>query len=241
MQSQWLLAILSILIVIACRKSRHVPAALILLFLAAIIIWLNNDTPLAMQPAFRLPSVAHIDLERILEAMLQAGFAQIPLTAANAVIATAALARSYWPDSPITEKKLSLSIGLINMAAPLTGGIPVCHGAGGLAAQYAFGARTCGTKIIEGSIMLALGLLLAGNIADLLTAFPEAVLGVMLLVPAFELLKPATALRSRTDLALLAVTVLSALLVNMALGFLLGITWYYAQKRLTKLNLEKKP
>jgi MFS superfamily sulfate permease-like transporter len=240
-QTQWILAILSILIVIACKRSRHVPAALMLLLLAAIVIWLNKDISLSMQPEFSLPTIPHIAFDRIWEVMIQAGFAQIPLTAANAVIATAALARAYWPESDITEKKLSLSIGLFNLAAPLAGGIPVCHGAGGLAAQHAFGARTCGTKIIEAVLMLVLGLFLAGSIAELLEAFPGAILGVMLLVVAFELIKPSCATRSRANLSMLVITAASALLINMAAGFLLGISWHYARRKLTKLKLEKNP
>ncbi|MBM4312220.1 MAG: hypothetical protein FJ119_14930, partial [Deltaproteobacteria bacterium] len=157
-----------------------------------------------------------------------------------AVIATAALAASYWPGSGVTEKKLSLSIGLFNLAAPLTGGMPVCHGAGGLAAQHAFGARTCGTKIIEGAVMLGLGLFLAGSIAALLAAFPRSILGVMLLVVAIELIRPACRVRDRADIILLAVTVVFSLIINMAAGFLLGIGWHALRTRTPKLRLEKK-
>jgi MFS superfamily sulfate permease-like transporter len=132
-------------------------------------------------------------------------------------------------------------MGLFNLAAPLTGGMPVCHGAGGLAAQYAFGARTCGTKIIEGGIMLLLGLFLAGSIAGLLAAFPQAILGVMLLVVAVELIKPATATRTRADLALLTITTACTLLINMAAGFLLGIGWHYVWRKFAELKLEKNP
>jgi MFS superfamily sulfate permease-like transporter len=174
------------------------------------------------------------------EAMLAAGFAQLPLTAANAVIATAALARLYWPHSALTEKKLSLSMGLFNLAAPLTGGIPVCHGAGGLAAQHAFGARTCGTKIIEGAVMLGLGLFFSGSLAALLAAFPLPILGVMLAVVAFELIKPAACVRTRAEIALLSVTIIFSLLINMAAGFLLGIVWHALSAWTAKLRLEKK-
>lgn len=239
MQTQWLLAILSILIIIACRRSRHVPSALVLMLVAAIIIWLKKDIALNIQPTFSLPTVPHIAFNRIWDVMMQAGFAQIPLTAANAVIATAALTRSYWPKSPVTEKKLSLSIGLFNLAAPLTGGMPVCHGAGGLAAQYAFGARTCGTKIIEGTIMLVLGVFLAGSLAELLAAFPRAILGAMLLVVAGALIRPASTTRTRSDLTLVLITLIFSLLINMAVGFLLGIGWHCIRIRFTKLSLEK--
>ena len=241
MQAQWLLAILSILVIIVFRRSRHVPAALVLMALAAGLIWLNHDVALSLHPVFKLPTAPHIAFDRIWEVMVQAGFAQLPLTAANAVIATAALARSYWPQGGVTERKLSLSMGLFNLAAPLTGGIPVCHGAGGLAAQHAFGARTCGTKIIEGAVMLSLGLFLAGSITALLAAFPQAILGVMLAVVACELVKPAFATRSLKELALLLVTLACSLLLNMAAGFLIGIGWHIAGGWIVKLKLEKNP
>lgn len=238
-QQQWFLAILSILLIIACSRSRHVPAALMLMLLAAFVIWLKRDTSLSILPHFSLPTLPHIAFERTWDVMLQAGFAQIPLTAANAVIATAVLARSYWPGSPVTEKKLSLSIGLFNLVAPLTGGMPLCHGAGGLAAQYAFGARTCGTKVIEGAVMLATGLFLADSIAALLAAFPGAILGTMLLVVAVELIKPACAARTAADLALCSATLICALFTNMAIGFLTGIGLNAAWKKFAKLKLEK--
>jgi hypothetical protein len=68
----------------------------------------------------------------------------------NAVIATASLIRKYWPAQPVSESKLSLNIGVINLLVPVCGGIPLCHGAGGLAGQYYFGARNGGANIFEG-------------------------------------------------------------------------------------------
>lgn len=49
--------------------------------------------------------------------------------------------------------------------------MPLCHGAGGLAGQYYFGARTGGTNIIEGLIEISLGLFLGKSIGNLLAAF----------------------------------------------------------------------
>jgi hypothetical protein len=63
----------------------------------------------------------------------------------------------------------------------------------------------------------------------------------MLLVVAFELIKPSCATRSCANLSMLVITVASALLINMAAGFLLGISWHYARRRFTKLKLEKNP
>jgi len=65
----------------------------------------------------------------------------------------------------------------------------MCHGAGGLAGQYYFGARTGGTNIIEGLIEISLGLFLAGSIVTLFSLFPKSILGAMLIMVGIELTK----------------------------------------------------
>ena len=84
--------------------------------------------------------------------MVLAGFAQIPLTLTNAVIATAAMIRELFPEKPVSERKLMLNMGTMNIASAFFGGMPMCHGSGGLAGQYYFGARTGGTNLLEGLI-----------------------------------------------------------------------------------------
>jgi len=43
-------------------------------------------------------------------------------------------------------------MGVMNVVASFFGGMPMCHGAGGFAGQYYFGARTGGAPIMEGLI-----------------------------------------------------------------------------------------
>ena len=62
-----------------------------------------------------------------------AGFAQIPLTATNAVISTSSLIKKYWPDKVVKESRLSLNMGIMNLILPFFGSMPLCHGAGGMA------------------------------------------------------------------------------------------------------------
>ena len=66
--------------------------------------------------------------------MILAGFAQLPLTATNAIIATEALIKEYWPEKRVGERKLALNMGVMNVIVTFLGGMPMCHGAGGLAA-----------------------------------------------------------------------------------------------------------
>jgi len=166
--------------------------------------------------------------------LVQGGFAQIPLTATNAVIATAALIRQYWPEKAVSEQWLSLSMGIMNLIGPFFGGMPMCHGAGGLAGQYYFGARTGGANIIEGLLEIGLGLFLAGSILSLFLAFPAAIVGAMMLLVGFELVGFAGQLKLDPDLVPLAATVALALISNMAVGFLGGMGVHYLLARIIK-------
>jgi len=167
--------------------------------------------------------------------MVLAGFAQIALTATNAVIATSALISQYFPDKPVAENKLALNMGIMNVVVPFFGGMPMCHGAGGLAGQYYFGARTGGTNIIEGLIEIGLGLFLAGSIATVFTLFPESIIGAMLLLVGIELTKFARDIR-KNELLIMALTAGVSLVTNMAIGFVSAIVVYYAFRKWKPAN-----
>ncbi len=222
----WLLGILAILIVLALRTSRYTPAPIVLVLLGLTITFLKGDLQQIAPPALRLPSLTGFQPSEVWQTLLLAGFAQIPLTVTNATIATAALIKTYWPDRLVTERKLSLNQGLMNLILPFFGGMPMCHGAGGLAGQYYLGARTGGTNIIEGLIEISLGLLLAGSVASLFSVFPLAIIGAMMLFVGLELTKFATKVRAK-DIVPLGATVAISLVTNMAFGFVAALAVYY--------------
>jgi MFS superfamily sulfate permease-like transporter len=188
---------------------------------------LQGDLQAVAGAAFRLPPLTGFRLEEVWRSLLLAGFAQIPLTASNAVIATSALIKTYWPDRPVSESRLALNMGVMNLALPFLGGMPLCHGSGGLAGQYYFGARTGGTNILEGLLEIVLGLFLAGSIAGLFTSFPGAIIGAMMLLVGVEMVKFARDTRWSLDLAPLAATVAVSTLTNMAFGFAAGMAAHY--------------
>ena len=103
----------------------------------------------------------------------------------------------------------------------------MCHGAGGLAGQYFFGARTGGTNIIEGVIEISLGLFFASSVAGLFAVFPSAIIGAMMLLVGLEMVKFARNLRPNKDLLPASVTVVVSLLTNMAVGFAAGLAVYH--------------
>ena len=223
MASGWVLGLVSILIVLLLRKSPFAPAAIVLVLLGMAIMLIRGDFQPMAAPVFSLPSLTTFSLQESWQSLVAAGFSQMPLTATNAVIATAVLIREYWPDRPVSEKTLSFNMGIINLVTPWFGGMPLCHGAGGLAGQYYFGARTGGANIIEGLLEIAMGLFLANSIAALFAAFPVAIVGAMMFLVGIELTKFARDVRWGPDLLPLGVTLGVSLLSNMAFGFLAGV------------------
>jgi xanthine/uracil/vitamin C permease (AzgA family) len=223
----WVLGILSIVLVLVFRQNRYAPAAIVLILLGLAISLINGTFQQISPPVLTLPSFTNFGLGEVWQTLLLAGFAQIPLTVTNATIATSDLIKTYWPDKPVSERKLSLNQGLMNLIVPFFGGMPMCHGAGGLAGQYYFGARTGGTNIIEGVIEVSLGLFLASSVAGLFAVFPTAIIGAMMFLVGVELTKFAKNIRLSKDLIPMSVTIIVSLLSNMALGFVAGLLVYH--------------
>jgi len=223
----WLLGAAAVVIVLIFRQNRYTPAAIILLALGMAIMFFKGQFDQISIPSLRLPTLTTFSIKEVWQSLVLAGFAQIPLTITNAVIATAALIKTYWPDKPVSEKQLSWNQGIMNVILPFFGGMPTCHGAGGLAGQYYFGARTGGANIIEGLIEICLGLFLASSVVSLFAFFPTAIIGAMMFLVGIELAKFASNLRVKEDIIPMATTVMISLVTNMACGFLAGLLVYY--------------
>ncbi len=221
-----LLGLLAVVIVVTLRQNRYAPAAIVLMALGGGIMAWRGELRGSLELAFTLPPLTLPRLDQVWQAMLLAGFAQIPLSITNAVIATAALIRDYFPEKAVSERKLMLNMGVMNVIGSFFGGMPMCHGAGGLAGQYYFGARTGGTSILEGLIEVFLGLFLSKSVANLLKAFPMPLVGGMMLLVGIELGKTVVELRG-WKLWLALVTAAVSVVANMALGFVAGLAAAY--------------
>ncbi|KAI1105338.1 hypothetical protein F4804DRAFT_304567 [Jackrogersella minutella] len=118
------------------------------------------------------------------------GIAQLPLTTLNSVIAASALAADLLPDLPAPSvTALGISVAAMNLLGCWFGAMPVCHGAGGIAAQYRFGARSGASIILLGLFKMILGIIFGETLLDLLTAFPKTLLGIMVIAAGLELAK----------------------------------------------------
>ncbi len=226
----WILGLVSIIIVILLRTNKYAPAAIVLIVLGITIVGLQGELTGVLHPSFTLPPLTIFNPLEIWKGLVLAGFAQIALTGTNAVIATSALIKEYWPNKPVSERKLALNMGVMNVVVPFFGGMPMCHGAGGLAGQYYFGARTGGTNIIEGTIEICLGLFLASSIATLFSLFPRSIIGAMLILVGIELTKFAWSIKLR-ETPIMALTAVVSLVTNMALGFVIAMAVYHVLAR----------
>jgi len=114
---------------------------------------------------------------------------QLSLTLTNAIVLTALIAGDYFGDraAHVTPARLSITSGLANLLLTPFGALPMCHGAGGLAAHYRFGARSGTAPLVLGLILLAFALLPGGLGVAILAAIPAAALGALLLMAAGEL------------------------------------------------------
>ncbi len=219
----WLLGVISAIIALTLRKNPHAPAAVVLMVLGIAIVFAKGQFLKIAAPSLSVPPLTSFRPGEIWQTLLLAGFAQIPLTVTNATIATSSLIKTYWPDRQVSERRLSFNQGIMNLLIPFFGGMPMCHGAGGLAGQYYFGARTGGTNIIEGVIEISLGLFLGSAAAGLFTVFPMAIIGAMMLLVGVEMAKFVKDVRQHTQIIPMATTIAVSLATNMAYGFLAGV------------------
>jgi MFS superfamily sulfate permease-like transporter len=142
---------------------------------------------LARSFELRLPSFHVLEPADVLTGFLVLALPQIPLSLANSVLATRQLAEDLFPERRFTIKRIGLTYAVMNLINPWFGGVPTCHGSGGMAGHFAFGGRTGGSVVIYGSVLLALGLFFGGGFDEIAKAFPLPMLGAVLLFEALAL------------------------------------------------------
>ncbi|MEX1330003.1 MAG: putative sulfate/molybdate transporter [Desulfobacterales bacterium] len=165
-------------------------------------------------------------------ALLALVLPQIPMTLGNAVIAYADLSEDYFGEQSkkITYKATCISMAVANFFSSAIGGMPLCHGAGGLAAHYRFGARTAGSNLMIGVIFTALAVLLGRHCLAIIYLLPLSVLGVLLLFAGGQLALTVLDLNHRKELFVCLIILGITLATNLAAGFISGIAVAYLLK-----------
>ncbi|MGB8220684.1 MAG: putative sulfate/molybdate transporter [Methanoregula sp.] len=181
-------------------------------------IILHGIPPLSLIPSPTLVIPLPTDFPSALSTLV---LPQVALTIANAILATSLLTKDLF-GKDVPPKKLSTTIGLMNIVSVPFGGFPMCHGAGGLAGQYRYGARTGGASIIVGLIFIILALFFTSP--QVLSIVAVGVLGALLVFVGIEMCRYSL----RTDsLAITIVIGVLALAISMTVAFIIGIAAAY--------------
>lgn len=216
-------------------SSRRYPAALVLVFsgIAAGILlgggskieWLLGPTSMKFyNPGF----------DDYWNALILLVIPQIPLTIGNAIIGTKDTSVNLFGEDQscrVTNKMLALDMGIFNFLTGLIAAMPMCHGAGGLAAHHRFGARTGGSSLMIGMVFVAVALLLGKTGISIFSTIPNAILGVLLMFAGLELALIVRDLDNKKDFfTAFLIAGIAVATKNMGIAFGLGIVVSYLLK-----------
>jgi SulP family sulfate permease len=150
---------------------------------------------------------------------------QLPMTLGNAVLAYTDLSKSYFGErsAKVSNRNACLSMALANFLSFCLGGMPLCHGAGGLAAHYRFGARTAGSNVMIGLFFMVSALILGNNIVSFFNLLPMSILGILLIFAGSQLTLTIMDLEGRKDYFVATLILGITLASNLAAGFIVGI------------------
>lgn len=193
MAGGWLLGGTALVGTLLLLANRVVPAMLLLLVFGAVAAVWSEPVLLSefsrLRAEFRAPAwaLSGITWNDLLIATLFLALPQLPLTLGNAIIAITEENNRLFPERAIDERAVSVSTGLVNLVGAPFGGVPMCHGAGGMAGHTRFGANTGGAVIILGAILLILALFFSASIETIFKIVPQPVLGVILFLTGAQL------------------------------------------------------
>ncbi len=219
-----ILGVLGLFFVLVLYKNNRIPTALII-FICGLLITIFNDYDLinSLKAGIFIPGLININFSALSVGLYNGAIPQLPLTMLNSVIAVSALSYDLFPKRGADIRKITLSVGLLNFAS-FFGGMPMCHGSGGLAAQSRFGAKTNGSILFLGAAKVLIAVVLGASIVPLISAFPESLLGVLLIVAGIELGSAVKDQRElRNILTILILVGVSFVFDSLTLGFLLAL------------------
>ena len=167
LRAEWAVPLAVTVVVLAfALRSRLITIAFVVVGIVTTALLAGSQVELGPS-ALSLPTV---DAATLLTAFTVLVLPQIPLSFANSCLATADAARTYFGRAAerVRPGLLATTFGSANLLAGAVSGMPVCHGAGGLTAHVAFGARTGGAPVAMGIALLSLALGLGAGLASLL-------------------------------------------------------------------------
>jgi hypothetical protein len=183
-------------------------------------------------------TVPPLDANALWTALTLLVIPQIPLTFANSCLATSDAARTYFGAraEAVRPRRLATTLGSANVLAGTIGGMPVCHGAGGLTAHYSFGARTAAAPLLMGGLLLVLALAVGAGLAALLAGFPLPILAGMLSAAGVLHVRLLRDLQGRFDMGVAVVVGVVGVTTNLALGLALGLAVWWGRALALRLR-----
>lgn len=219
----YILAGVAFLLTLALVGNRRFPPALFVITLgvAYAVLFKLDAGVFARSFGFSLPQVAVPTPRDVLVGLVLLALPQLPLSLGNSILATRQVVEDFFPDRRLSVRKISLTYSVMNLINPFFGGAPTCHGSGGVAGHYAFGARTGGSVIIYGILYLLLGLFFSSGFRELIALFPLPVLGVILMFEGLVLMR---LIRDVTERAEFTIALLVGLIVlGLPYGYVVGL------------------
>ena len=232
-----IIGVCGVVLTLLLLENKKLPAGLLVVF-AGLIIGLILGTHEGLDKlriSINIPKLLPLNFPAGADftfALLALVLPQTPMTIGNAVIADADLSRKYFGDNSkkVTHRALCISMALGNFLSFLFGGMPLCHGAGGLAAHYRFGARTAGSNLMIGLIFILLVVFFGSRMLSIFYLMPMSILGVLLFFTGSQLALTIIDLNARKDLFVALVILGITLASNLAVGFVSGIVMAYILK-----------
>ena len=224
-----ILGVVVFALVLLLLDNRKIPAAIAAVgvgIVTGFALGGLGDQRLALGPTE--VSLMSFSLDDLWIAFIMLILPQIPLTIGNACVGTADTCTTLFPGDPqlskTTASKFALTMGIANLPAGLFGGVPMCHGTGGLAAHYRFGARTGAAPLLIGVMFVVLALVFGEAGLTFLTLLPNSVLGVLLIFAGLELCPLVRSLKTNEEyFVALLISGIALAVPNMAWAFGIGI------------------
>ena len=237
MKVQPLFAIGGVVLTLLLLNNKRFPAMLVLLGYGIAIALIQRPQLIEelshLSIRFRLPELTfgRMTWKELLAGFVMLGLPQAPLTLGNAIIGTVAENNAYFPDRKVTAKTISIDHGVMNLISTCLGGIPMCHGAGGMAGHIRFGAKTGGALVMMGILLLLTGLFLSESVTLLLQVFPGPILGVILFFAGIELGMVVRDIKLKKQNLFVLLVTAGIAMWNMGVAYLAGLILYYGLQR----------
>lgn len=236
------IGIIAAIVTLLLLENKKAPAGLVVI-LGGLLVGLLFGRPMetgSWDMGLHLPQVLPFGFPDSVDftfALFALVLPQLPMTLGNAALAYTDLSKQYFGErsAKVTNIKACVSMALANFCSFALGGMPLCHGAGGLAAHYRFGARTAGSNLIIGGLFAALAIFLGSHIINVLNLLPLSILGVLLVFAGLQLTMTIRDLESRKDYFVATLMLGITLATNLAAGFIGGIlvAWLLRWKKLS--------